>query len=751
MMKRAPVSTSTPGTGVIGAAINRVDGFEKVTGAARYSGEYPEAGLVHGVVVSSGIAVGRIVRIDTTAAKAMSGVLQVFTHENRPAINGDREYHDHVAPEGRPFRALEDDRIKFSGQPVALVIAETLELAHYAAALIEVEYEAAPHTTDLEVARNREKPPPDSDDDAVPEPRGDARSALANAQVRAEGEYVMPFEHHNPMEMHASTVIWKGKGTLGIYDKIQGPRTSHEYVCAVFGLRKEDVHVMSHYVGGAFGVGLRPQYQLYLAVMAALALERSVRVTLTRQQMFTLGYRPHTLQHITLGARRDGGLTAFLHDAVANVSSFESFVENVVTWSGARYHCDNTAYSHRLVPLDLYTPQDMRAPGGATGMYAIECAMDELAVAAGIDPVQLRLANESSRDENEDKPISSKELPECLRQGAEKFGWSRRSPQPGSMRDGSDLVGWGMATGIWEAFFRKASASAVLTADGKLDVTSATCDIGTGTYTIMTQIAAETLGLPVEQVTFRLGDSSFPEAPIEGGSWTAASVGSAVKLVCECVARRLVEAAGAMPGAPLGQAKLEDVRFSDGRMSLTQNPSVSVSIADAMRSAGLERLEQHANSAPDSKTRDKYSCYTHSAIFAEVKVDADFGTVRVTRVVNAVAGGRILNPKTARSQIVGGVVWGIGMALHEESLLDHKLGRFMNHNLAEYHVPANADVPDIDVIFVDEHDTIVNPLGVKGLGEIGIVGTAAAIANAVFHATSKRVRDLPITLDKVMS
>jgi xanthine dehydrogenase YagR molybdenum-binding subunit len=465
--------------------------------------------------------------------------------------------------------------------------------------------------------------------------------------------------------------------------------------------------------------------------------------------MFTIGYRPWSIQRLKLGASADGTLQSVVHDALTNTSRLDDYTENDVGWSGALYACRNLERSYRVAQIDCYTPADMRAPGGATGMYAIECAMDELAYAAHMDPLELRLKNISDRDLNEDKPFSSNELRECYRQAAERFGWSRRNHAPRSMREGNELVGWGIATGIWEAMRLKASARATLTADGKLEVASATTDIGTGTYTIMTQIAADTLGLRIEDVTFTLGDSTLPKAPIQGGSFTAASVGPAVKAACDSVRNKLLALARNVPDCGLARATMGDVTFADGRIALTEDPTLGVSFAEAMQYAQLNRIVEEATAELDKELEKRYAMYVHSAVFAEVRVDADFGTVRVPRVVSAVAAGRILNPKTARSQVLGGVVWGIGMALHEETLIDHNLGRFMNHNFAEYHIPVSADVQDIDVIFVEEHDEIINPLGVKGVGEIGIIGTAAAIANAVFHATGKRVRNLPITLDKV--
>ncbi len=742
-------------TNYIGRPTSRVDGRAKVTGAAKYAAEYNVPNLAYGYVVSSAIARGRIKNIDVSAALGLEGVLQVFTHENAPRPPGsDQSYADLIAPPGAPFRPLHDGEIKFSAQPVALVVAENFELARYAATLVRVEYESEPHATDLkERSGGAYIPKPRAFIPPPPEPRGDAEKAFAAAATRLKVDYRSPVEHHNPMEPFATTAVWENDGKMTVYDKTQGVQNNLEYVCNVFGLSRDDVRIVSPFVGGCFGLGLRPQYQLFLAVMAARELKRPVRVSLTRQQMFSFGHRPETLQRVALAASPDGKLEALIHKAFAETSRFEDYTEAVVNWSGMLYQCDNARFEYKVAQLDVYTPIDMRAPGATWGIYALECAMDELAYKLGIDPLELRLKNYAEKNQNENKPFSSKELRECYRQGAAKFGWPRRNPKPRSMKDGSNgdhLIGWGMATGVWEANQMTAGAKAVLSADGKLKVSSATSDIGTGTYTIMTQIAAETLGLPLENVTFGLGDSSMPQSPVEGGSLTAATVGSAVKAVCERLRERLFKLAQKVENSPLAVAGLEDVTFSDGRICLNSDASKFMPITDAMRHGGVSDIEEETTISPDKRKQSQYDMKTHSAVFAEVKVDQDLGVIQVTRVVSAVAAGRILNPKTARSQVMGGIVWGIGMALEEESVMDQNFGRFINHNLAEYHVPVNADAHEIDVVFVEERDTIVNPLGVKGLGEIGVVGVAAAIANAVFHATGKRVRELPITLDKLL-
>lgn len=737
-------AASKPMTSYIGTATSRVDGRAKVTGEAKYAGEFNASGLAYGSVVESAIAKGRIARIDTSEARRVGGVLDVLTHENRPRMAGaGKAWKDDVAPEeGSPFRPLYDDKIMFSGQPIGLVLAEEWEIAKYAASLVRIEYEKGAFATDLYQQRDQafvvEKPD---------KPHGDAGRAFAAAEVRHEAEYFIPTEHHNPMELFASTVIWDGGGKLTVHDKTQGVQNVQRYLCSAFDRKSDDLRVVSPYVGGAFGAGLRPQYQVVLAVLGALALERSVRLVLTRQQMYGLGHRPATIERLALGARKDGTLDAITHEAIAVTSQYEDFSRNDTGWAALLYKSANAKYVHRLARLDVPSSCDMRAPGAATGVYALESAMDELAVALKLDPVELRLRCYSERDQNEDIPYTSKALRECYRQGAEAFGWSKRKAEPRSMRDGSDLVGWGMATGVWEALQMPAAARIVLTANGHAEVSCAASDIGTGTYTIMAQVAADTLGLPIENITIKLGDSTLPQAPVEGGSWMAATASHAIAATAEEIRKELLSMAKAMKDSPLAGVKLEDVTLAQGNIVSKKDSGRAVSITDAMRHGATDRIEKEkTNSFPEDSSHARN---THSAVFAEVKVDEQLGVIRVTRVVSAVAGGRILNLKTAHSQIMGGVVWGIGMALHEETVYDHRFGRIMNANIAEYHVPVNADVQDIKVIFVDEPDTMVNPMGIKGLGEIGIVGVAAAIANAVYHATGKRIRDLPITLDKL--
>ena len=736
-------------TTYIGTAIPRVDGKAKVTGAAKYAGEFNRPGLAYGAVMTSTIAKGKITQIDASEAAAVEGVLSVLTHENRPPMaEGDSAYKDDVAPEGSPFRPLYNENVLFSDQPIALVLAATWEAARFAASLVRVDYQEEKPTTDL--FQQRESAftlAGEAFAMSLAHPRGDAAHAFAASEVRHAADYFVPVEHPNPMELYASTVVWEGGGKLTVYDKTQGVQNVQRYLCGVFGAKSEDIRVLSPFVGGAFGSGLRPQYEAVLAVLGAQALQRSVRLVLTRHQMYTLGYRPGTIEHLALAAKADGTLEATSHEAIAMTSQYEDFARNDTTWSAALYKCPNAKYEHKLARLDVPTPCDTRAPGAASGVYGLECAMDELAVALKIDPLEFRLKNYSDRDQNEDLPYTSKALRECYAQGAEAFGWQKRNPEPRSMSDGKELVGWGMASGVWEALQMKASSRITLTSNGHAEVACATSDIGTGTYTIMAQVAADMLGLPIENISIKLGDSTLPQSPVEGGSWIAASVSHAIAEAAHAVREELLSHAKKAANSPLAGLTAGEVTLSGGHIVSSGEPYRSVSFADAMRHGGVDRCAVERST--DFKDNRQYARNVHSAIFAEVKVDEELGVIRVARVVSAVAAGRILNTKTAHSQIMGGVVWGIGMALHEETLMDHRFGRFMNANLGEYHVPVNADIHDIEVIFVDEPDAIINPLGIKGVGEIGIVGVAAAVANAVYHATGKRVRDLPITLDKL--
>ncbi len=716
----------------IGKAMSRVDGIAKVTGKAKYASEFEVRNVAYGYIAQSRIAKGRIVSIDTSEAEKQSGVIKVFTHLNAPKTKATKE------PD---FFALQSDKIVFSDQPIAFVVAESFEQARFAARLITAEYESEKSSTEPMKAATEEV--------KGSKMRGDATKALAESAIKFEAEYTIPIEHHNPMEPHGGIAFWEGD-KLTMFTKTQGVKDVQSHLAKCFDIKPADVRVVSPFVGGAFGAALNPHYYTFLAASAARELKRPVKVNYTRRQMFTgHGYRPYTWQKVAIGADRDGKLRSIIHEAVGNTSTFETFSENPNDFGRTLYECPNYDTPYKLAKTDLPTPTWMRAPGAVTGAFALESAIDEVAYQLKIDPVEFRLKNYAEKDPETGKPFSSKALREAFKQGAMKFGWEKRSLETRSMRDGKWLVGWGVATGTWGSYQIPASVRITLNADGTARVASATADIGPGTYTVITMIAAEFLGVEPANVKFELGDSDFPTAPVQGGSFTTASVGTAAQGAALAIKKKLVEAAQKMSGSVLAGAAVEAIEMSGGFLALAADQTKRVAINDVMRSAGVSEIAETFTSMPD-KIRNNYTTQAHGAQFVEVKVDEDLGIVKVTRVVEATACGRIMNPKTSHSQEMGGVVWGIGMALQEETAIDHRYGRMMTTNFATYHVPVNADVRSVETAFVDEEDKIVNPLGVKGMGELCLVGIPAAIANAIFHATGKRVRDLPITLDKLL-
>ncbi|BAY22716.1 aldehyde oxidase and xanthine dehydrogenase, molybdopterin binding protein [Calothrix sp. NIES-2100] len=729
---------------VVGKPLNRVDGYLKVTGGARYSAEFPVAKLAYGVTIQSAIAKGKIAAIDTKAAEQVPGVLAVITHLNAPKASGEKGG-------GRKLQVLQDNTVLYSGQHIGIVVADTFERAMHAASLVQIRYQeeqpkinmrenlAQAYLPQGKIPRNE---PPDKS-------HGDITQGLATAAFRVEQTYTTPVENHNPMEPHATTAVWQGDQLL-LYDATQGIFQAQQKVAGVLGIEPEKVRVMSYYVGGGFGCKGSAWSHVPLAAMAAKQVNRPVKLVLGRIQMYgPVGFRPQTIQQVSLGATRDGKLTALRHAGISQTSTFDEFIEPVAKSARMIYACPHIETSHHLVQLDTGTPTFMRAPGEASGSFALESAMDELAYALNIDPIELRLRNYAEIDPDKKLPWSSKSLRECYRIGAEKFGWQKRNSKPGSMRDGNYLIGWGMATATYPTNRSPASAIAQIMADGTAVVRSGSQDIGTGTYTVMTQVAAEALGLPVEKVRFELGDTKMPETPVSGGSQTAASVSSAVHLAGNEARSKVLQLALSDRNSPLYGVNAEDVIAQDGSLFLKNKSSQTETYAGILARHGLKMIEARADAKPGEE-KEKYSMHAFGSQFAEVRVNPDSGEVRVTRWVGTFGVGRILNAKTARSQLIGGIVYGIGMALMEHTVTDPHRGRVVNADLAEYHVPVNADVPNIEVLWVDERDPYVNPLGVKGIGEIGITGTAAAIANAVYHATGKRIRDLPITLDKLL-
>ncbi|MER9871156.1 xanthine dehydrogenase family protein molybdopterin-binding subunit [Mesorhizobium sp. M0136] len=709
-------------TASIGKPISRVDGRQKVTGQATYAAEFDQPNQAYAAIVRSSVAAGRIASIETAEAEQAPGIIAVLTHRNAPklAYEPHKGFTDPVI--GERLHVLQDDRVSHQSQPIGLVIADTLEQAGHAATLVRVTYAreaGTTHITQVEPVL----PTQQKTDQASTQPpetrRGDHEKALASAEVKVDETYVIPRENHNPIEMHATIAAWEGD-RLTLWDKSQWVHGVADEIAAVFGIPAENIHVVSPFVGGAFGSALRTWPHVTLAALGARAAGRPVKLMLSRREMYYgVGYRPHTVQRVALGAAGDGRLMAILHDGYEETSTYEEFSEALLSASQFLHACPNVYTRHRIAPLNVHTPTYMRAPGEASGVFALEAAMDELAVALNIDPVEFRLRNEPEQDESKKLPFSSRSTRECYRLAAERFGWSRRSPEPRSMRDGRLLIGWGMATATYPMNFAPASAMARLLPDGTAEVASAASDMGPGTWTSMTQVAAEALGLPIERVKFSLGNSRLPKTPPHGGSMTMASVGSAVQAAC----RKAREDALARGGAN--------------------------DLWEAMRRIG-QAVEAAADSAPGDASKG-FSMHSFGAVFTEVAVDPDLGETRVRRIVGAYGAGRIVNPKTARSQCVGGMIGGIGMALMEHSVVDARNGRVPNANFAEYAVPVHADAPPtMDVIFVDEHDPHVNPLGVKGLGEIAMVGVAPAITNAIFHATGKRIRELPVTPDKLL-
>lgn len=740
---------------LVGQPVSRIEGFEKVTGGAKYAAEYHVPDLLYGYVVSSTITKGKILSVDPADALKVNGVIKIFTHENRPGLAWfDLQYADMDAPPGTVFKPLSDNKIRYNGQPIALVVAEDFETARYAAQLIRFTYEEEAFETLLQenTDRAREpkkglstplKPPP-------PKPTGDFFEAYEKAPFKSEAVYFHGTEHHNPLELFATTTVYEGEGKLLIYDKTQGTINNQLYVANVFGLKYKDVRVLAPFVGGAFGSGLRPQYQLFLCVMASLELKRNVRVVLERKQMFSFGHRPQVIQSLKFATDEAGKVTAMNHKAIGETSRYEDYNEILVTWSHKLYPAANTLYEYKLAPLDLATPIDMRAPGGVSGMHAIECIMDELAYKLKMDPLEFRLKNYSEIDPSTQKPFTSKELKQCYEKGAEKFGWHLRNPEPCSTTRGNRLVGWGMATGIWDAYQFPARVQAILTKEGKLEISNATTDIGTGTFTVMTQIAADELGLSLDDVTFSYGDSKKPFSMFQGGSAITASTGAAIVVAVKELKEKIIKVLKDQPDLPFKNLKNDEILFKNGKIGVTNNSGFSISFAEIIAANNGKAIKVTKMGGPDLLKLRKFTKATHSASFVEVEVDKDLGTITVTKVVTAVAAGKIINPKTAKSQILGSMIWGISKALHEETIIDQQFGKYMNANLAEYHIPVHADIPEMDVIFVEEKDALINELGVKGVGEIGLTAIPAAVANAIFHATGKRINNLPIHFDQLL-
>ena len=729
----------------IGQPITRQDGRLKVTGEARYAAEFSLPDCAHAVLVQSTIAAGRVVAFDTAEAERMPGVLAIITDQNAGALNQKKASAQTVT---RPL--LQDTRIFYNGQTVAVAVADTFERATAAAAAVRVSYAPSEAVTVMDESQLGRAYKPKDFRDGKKNPdtsRGSPEARFESAPVKIDQTYETPVEHHNPMEPHATIAAWTG-GKLAVWTATQGISGAQETLASAFGLKQSDVTVICPYVGGGFGCKGNTWPPAIFAAMAAKHVGRPVKLVVTRSQMFTSnGYRPATIQKIKLGAETNGKLVSVQHHGFTQMSdpTLPEFAEPVAVCTEMLYACKNVAVSHRLVPVNQGTPTYMRAPGESTGMFAVESAMDELSYALKMDPLALRLANYAERDEHADVPFASKALRQCYSEAASTFGWHRRNPEPGSMKDGRILVGWGMATSTYPTNRRPCMARVVMRSDGTVLVQSGTQDLGTGTYTIMAQCTADALGVDITRVSAQLGDSRFPAAPVSGGSATAASIIPAIEAAVAKLRGNLAQMAAVDPR--FAKVAPADIKLAGFEVTA---PGIRAPVQELMSRAGARELGAEAEASPGGDYKD-YSKHAFGAQFVEVRVDPDFGTIRVSRVVSAFDVGRLLNTKTGRSQLLGGIVFGIGMALQEETLIDRASGRIVNSNIADYHVPVNADVPQIDVIAIDAPDNITGALGAKGIGELPMVGVAPAIANAVFHATGKRVRRLPIRVEDVLT
>jgi xanthine dehydrogenase YagR molybdenum-binding subunit len=699
----------------IGQGIDRVDGRLKVTGQARYAAEFAVPDVVHAVLVNSTIGAGAITGFDLAAAQAMPGVLAIITPDNAPKLR--------IGSQSVRAPLLQDRDIHFNGQHIAVVVAETQDQADAAASLVRVRYRRDEPVTSMDAVLGQAYTPKSFRNGTRPADsrRGDPDSAFDDAAAKVDATYITPIEHHNPMEPHATIARWDGN-RLTVWTATQGISGAQQTLASLFGIDQADVHVICPYVGGGFGCKGNTWPPATLAAMAAKVVGKPVKLAVTRAQMFTSnGYRPRTVQKLRFAADDQGHLVSMRHDGFSQMSqpALGEFSEPVGLATEMLYACPNVAVTHRLVATHASLPTYMRAPGLASGNFALESAIDELAVALRQDPLEFRLRNYAEQEPHQNRPFASKALRECYSRGAEAFGWSRRSHEPRSMRDGNVLIGWGMATSTYPTHRMPAAVRVRVGANGTALVQVGTQDLGTGTYTVMSQIAADELGIPVERIQFELGDSAFPHAPVSGGSMTVASVGPAVKAACEAV-----------------------------RVKLQGDPGAS--LPELLARHNMEFVEGTSEAKPGDEEK-RYAMHAFGAQFAEVRIDADLGEIRVSRFVGAFDAGRVMNAKTARSQLIGGIVYGLGMALLEETHVDGETGRIVNANIAEYLVPVNADVPDIQTIIVPNDELISNPLGAKGIGELPMVGVAAAVANAVYHATGVRVRKVPIRIEDLLA
>ncbi|CAL65426.1 xanthine dehydrogenase family protein molybdopterin-binding subunit [Christiangramia forsetii] len=707
----------------VGKAIDRVEGHLKVTGMAKYASEFPVENKVYGQGINSTIAKGEILSIDTSEAENLPGVLKVITYKNAEKLKTFEEempplWPDVIAP------VLQTNKVHYYGEYVGFVVAETFEIAQHAARLVKFEYKKD-HDAAINFEENKSKAykPTESSDYS----RGNIEQGMSEADVKVEETYTTAMEHHHPMELHAVIASWDN-GKLTAYSSQQMIDANVTALANTFQIPKENVRIIAAFVGGGFGSKLNIERHVVMASMASQMVRKPVQATVTRQQMFTnTGFRQFNEQKMRIGAKKDGKLTALSHDTISHTSTTQQYQESCGFVSKMLYNVANNSIKHRLIPMNLQTPFAMRAPGEATGSFALECAMDEMAYKLNMDPIEFRVKNDTQTDLSENKPFSSRLFVECLRIGAEKFGWENRKKEPRTNTNGNWLIGHGVSAASRKAPYQKTSAKVIIelaggepTATIKMDAT----DIGTGSYTIIAQTVSEYLGIRVEQVNVEIGDSEFPKTPGSGGSWGAASYCNGARAACENV-------------------------ISELKNKLNLAETEEVSIGDLLKRNDLTKYEATGTAEPSEEFK-KHSVFSFGANFTEVWVDKDTGMWKIKRMVNVGSAGKILNPKTAYGQIIGGLTMGAGMVIAEQSKIEPNFGNFITRTLADYHVPVNLDMANIDVIFLPEDDKIANKMGVKGIGELGITSVAASIANAIFNATGKRMRSLPITPEKLI-
>jgi xanthine dehydrogenase YagR molybdenum-binding subunit len=729
---------------VIGSAVTRVDGRRKVTGAARYAVDHPIDGVVFGALVASTVGSGTIADIDTSVAEKMPGVIAVLHHGNtKPFFRTAGPFeHNSIVSEGRlPF---EDNKVYYYGQYVALVVADTFERGQDAAAHVKVNYQ-----TQKPVARMSEVKTPLGPAHRHYE-RGDAETAFNNAPVKVDGVYVTPTETHNPMEMHGTIAVWSGN-KVTLYETTQGVVNHQGVMSQMLGVPLESVHVISPFVGSGFGGKLFPWPHSLLAAMAARQLKRPVKVSVPRNLMFTaVGHRPLTEQHIRLGASQDGQLQAIIHEVKNPTSLVDDYMENATGSTSTMYSCPNVKTAQWVVRLNIGSPMAMRGPGACPGMYGLDSALDDLAIKLNMDPLQIRLKNYAEKDEESGKPYSSKHLRECYEKGAAAIGWSRRTPGVGSMRDGNEILGLGLGTAIWGAYRGGAHARVRLSADGRARVSSATQDIGTGTYTVMALIVADKTGLPVDRIDSVLGDSSLPPGPMSGGSTATATIVPAVAEASMNAIGQVLALASKMDTSPFKGADVKTLAMTGGRVHKQgESPESGVPFEKLLQMRQIAALEAEAETGGSPDAHD-YSMHTFGTHFVEVGWDPGIARLRLRKIVSVMDAGRIISGKSARNQILGAAVMGAGMGMFEETYYDPRTAKPLNNNFADYLVATNADIPDQEVIFVDHPDPAMGEYGARGIGEIGLVGVAAAVTMATYHATGVRVRELPIRVEQLM-